>query len=187
LRSILSAAACAAIALPCVSSAAEFNVKPGLWEFNQTMTMSGAPIYIEAMTPAQRAEYAKDWAKTAGKPSTDVDQECITAKDIKDAKLFKDQGQEGKQCSNKVTKETSTAWSGTSDCKDAKTSTRMQMDYTAPSPERITGLIKSSTASPNGTTVFEIKFSGKWIGASCPDEEQEESAAETEESDEGGE
>jgi hypothetical protein len=172
------------MALPCVSSAADqLNVRPGLWEFDQTMTMSGAPIYIEAMTPAQRAEYAKSWAKDAGKPHSDVDQQCITAKDIKDAKLFKDQNQVGKQCTNKVAKESKTVWSGTSDCKDAKTNTRTTLDFNAPSPDRLSGLIKSSTVSPNGTTVFEIKFSGKWIAASCPDEDSEEdSGGDSEES-----
>jgi hypothetical protein len=177
LRSILFAAACTAVALPCVSSAAEpLNVKPGLWEFNQTMTMSGAPIYIEGMSAAQRAEYAKSWAKDAGKPIADKDQQCITEQEIKEAKLFENKSQEGKQCTNKVIKETKTAWSGASDCKEGKTRTTMQMEYTAPSPERLTGTLKSSTVSPNGTTVFDFKFNGKWVGASCPDEDEDSSS-----------
>jgi|GEM_PF-2392272 len=28
--------------------------------------------------------------------------------------------------------------------------------------------------TPNGTTVFDFRMSGKWIGASCPDEDAEE-------------
>jgi hypothetical protein len=185
LRAILSLAACAVVAIPVVSAAAEsLNVRPGLWDFTQTMTTSGAPIYIEMMTPAQRAEYAKSWAKDVGKAHTDTDQQCITAQDIKEAKLFQAETQAGKQCTQKVVKESKTAWSGTSDCKDAKTATHTQIDYTAPTPDRFTGTVKASTTSPNGTTVFEFKFSGKWVGASCPNEDEtsDESAEDAEES-----
>jgi len=175
LRSILLIAA--VVAAPVAGFAAEtLNVKPGEWQFSQTMTASGAPIYIEAMTPAQRESYAKSWSKDAGKPSTSVEKQCITAKDLKDSMLFKDQSQEGKQCQQNVGKSTQTAWSATVDCKDAKTSTHTQADYTAPSPDRLSGAVKSSTTSPNGVTVIDFKFTGKWIGALCSEEDADESS-----------
>jgi hypothetical protein len=178
-----SAALVFCAALPCVSSAADtLDVKVGEWQFTQTMTMSGAPIYIEAMTPAQRAAYAKAWQQDVGKPNTSSDNECISAKDVKEATLFGNQAEEGKQCTKKVSKATKTAWSATVDCKDAKTSTHTQADYTAPSPDRLTGLLKSSTTSPNGTTVMEFKFSGKWVGAVCTDGDDEDTGDESEDS-----
>lgn len=177
MRSILLIAASLAPTVPVASSAAEsLDVKPGEWEFSQTMTASGAPIYVEAMTPAQRAAYAKSWEQGAGKPNSSVEKQCITEKDVKDAMLFQDQSQEGKQCTQSVGRATKTAWSASVECKDAKTSTRTQADYTAPSPDRLNGAVKSSTTSPNGVTVIEFKFTGKWIGAVCSDEDAEQSS-----------
>jgi hypothetical protein len=175
-------AACVTVALPGVTLAAEsLNIRPGLWEVTQTMTMSGAPLYVEGMPAAGRAEYAKSWAKDVGKPQTDTDKQCITEKDIKNAKVFENPSQEGKQCKVTTSKQTSTAWVASSECKDAKTTNLIQLDYAAPAPERFTGSMKSTMTSPNGKTVIDMKMSGKWVGASCPDEdaeEEEEDAAE---------
>jgi hypothetical protein len=177
LRSIFTFAVSLVIALPVASFAADtLDVKPGEWEFSQTMMSSGAPIYIEAMTPAQRAAYAKSWAQGAGKPNSSVEKQCITAEDVKDSMLFKDQSQEGKQCKQNVARSTKTAWSATVDCKDGKSSTHTQADYSAPSPQKLSGVVKSSTTSPNGVTVIDFKFTGKWIGAVCSDKDAKESA-----------
>lgn len=168
---LVVAAAGAATAFSNAFAAEPMNIKPGLWDVTQTMTMSGAPLFVEGMNAASRAEYAKSWEKTANKPTTDQDQQCITAKDIKDARLFQNRSTKGQQCKDTVKKQTSTAWSATSDCKDAKTSNLLEIDYTAPSPDRFSGTVKSSMTSPNGKTVIEIKMSGKWVGASCPKED----------------
>jgi Protein of unknown function (DUF3617) len=179
IRSLLSntsviAAVGAAALLSDVHAAEPLNIKPGLWEFTQTMTMSGAPLYVEGMTAASRAEYAKSWEKTAGKPDTSHDKDCITAKEIKEAHLFfQDRHNEGQQCKPPVTKQTATAWSVTSECKDAKTTNLIEFNYTAPSPDRLTGVMKSTLTSPNGKTVIDIKMSAKWVGASCPAEDKE--------------
>jgi hypothetical protein len=176
------AACAAAIALSPLASAAEpLNIRPGLWEVTQTMTMSGAPLYVEGMPAAGQAEYAKSWAKDAGKPQTETDKQCITEKDVKDAKMFENAGQTGKQCKLTTSKQTATAWVASSECKDAKTTNLIQLDYAAPAPERFTGSMKSTMTSPNGKTIIDMKMSGKWVGASCPDEdgdEEEEDAAE---------
>jgi hypothetical protein len=175
-HSTLRIAACAALAFPCIASAVEpLNMKAGLWEVTQTMTTSGAPLYIEAMPPAQRSIYAEAWKKDVGKPQTDVEKECLTAEDIKSAKVFQDESAEGKQCKQTVTKQSPTAWIASSECKDAKTTNLIQLDYAAPSPDKFTGVVKSTTTSPNGKTIIEIKLAGKWIGASCPAEDEEES------------
>jgi hypothetical protein len=176
-------AACAAFALPCLSFAAEpLNIRPGLWDTTQTMTMSGAPLYIEGMNAAARENYAKSWAKDVGKAHTDTDKECITAKEIKDATLFQDQSQKGKQCKQTVSKQTPTAWVASSECKDEKTTNVIQLDYAAPSPDRFTGSMKSTMTTPNGKTVIDMKMSGKWVGASCPDEESDEEPVEEDDS-----
>ena len=167
----LIAATGAAMTLGTALAAEPINIKPGLWDVTQTMTMSGAPLYVEGFNAAQRAEYAKSWARTANKPETEQDKQCITAKDIKEARLFEDKRSEGKQCTRTVKSQTSTAWRASSECKDENTTNLLELDYTAPAPERFTGSVKSTMTSPNGKTVIDIKMSGKWIGASCPDEE----------------
>lgn len=159
-------------------AAEPINIKPGLWDVTQTMTMSGAPLYVEGMNAASRAEYAKSWATTANKPTTDQDQQCITAKEIKEAHLFQDGSSKGKQCKQTVKKQTSTAWSASSDCKDEKTTNVLEIDYAAPSPERFTGTVKSTLTSPNGKTVIDMKMSGKWVGASCPNEDEDSDSEE---------
>jgi hypothetical protein len=164
----------AAALLSDAHAAEPLNIKPGLWEFTQTMTMSGAPLYVEGMTPASRAEYAKSWEKTAGKPETSHDKDCIRAKDIKEAHLFfQDRHNEGQQCKPPVTKQTATAWTVSSECKDAKTTTLIELNYTAPSPDRLAGAMKSTLTSPNGKTVIDIRMSARWVGASCPAEDNE--------------
>ncbi len=146
---------------------------PAKWEFTQTMTASGAPIYIDAFTPAQRAEYAKSWAKDAGKPNTSHDKQCILGEgDQGKATLFGDLEDKDKECKEISGKATSTSWAAVVECKDAKTTTRTQVDYTAPSPDRLNGILKSTTTSPNGTTVLDFKFNGKWIGAACEDDDE---------------
>jgi hypothetical protein len=171
----LLAATVAATTVSSVLAAEPINIKPGLWDTTQTMTMSGAPLWVEGMNAAQRAEYAKSWAKTANKPETEHDKQCITAKDIKEAHLFQDQSTEGKQCTQTVKSQTSTAWRASSECKDKNTTNVLEIDYTAPVPDRFTGSMKSTLTSPNGKTVIDVRMSGKWIGASCPKEDDDSS------------
>jgi len=181
-RSRPGLAACAAVlALPCIANAVEpLNMRPGLWEVTQTMTTSGAPLYIEGMPPAGRAAYAEAWKKDVGKPQSSVDRECLTAEDIKQAKVFENSSTEGKQCKQTVTTQSSTAWVASSECKDPKTTNLIQLDYSAPSPDRFTGVVKSTTTSPNGKTVIEIKLAGKWVAASCPVEDEDEDSGDEE-------
>jgi hypothetical protein len=169
----LFGAAGIALLLSAARAAEPINIRPGLWEVTQTMTMSGAPLYVEGMSAASRAEYARSWEKTAGKPETEHDKQCITARDIKEAHLFQNRASEGQQCKQSVTRQTSTAWSASSECKDAKTTNLLELDYTAPSPDHFTGTMKSTVTSPNGKTVIDLRMSGKWVGASCPAEDAE--------------
>jgi hypothetical protein len=174
LTNVIAAAGVAA-ALPSSFAAEPFNIKPGLWEVTNTMTMSGAPLYVVAMSATQRAEYAKSWAKTANQPTTDSDKQCITAKDLKEAHLFSFESNKGKQCKQTTPKQTATALSASSECKDEKTTTLTELNYSTPSPDRFTGIAKSTMTSPNGKTVIDIKTTGKWIAASCPDGDSEDS------------
>ena len=166
---LIGLSACAAL----VSAAESLNIRPGLWKTTSTMTLGGAPVYIDGMNDAQRAQYAKSWAQTANKPTSDDSEECITAKDIQEANLFKDLKEEGKACKESNVRMTGTVMTATLDCKDAKTSTHTEVDYTAASPTSFKGSIKSTITSPNGTTTMNVTMSGTFKSASCPKDEDD--------------
>jgi hypothetical protein len=171
----------AAVLAATVAFAAEpMNIRQGRWSVTSTMVLGGAPLYVDGMPEAGRAEYAKSWAKQVGKPTTDTDDdECITAKDIREMDFFKDMKEgNAKSCKQTITKQSATAMAGTLECKDAKTTTRTELDYVASSPTSFKGSFKSTMTSPNGTTTMTITMAGKWLAASCPAEDDEDDAEE---------
>lgn len=168
-RAALVIGLCTAAAL--VSAAETFAIKPGLWKTQSTITFGGAPLYVAEMNDAQRANYAKSWAQTVNKPSNDDDEDCITEKDISQSALLKDLKKDGSSCKESNVKVTATSMSATIDCKDAKTSSHTEMNYTASSPTAFKGTIKTSITSPNGVTTMTAAMSGTFKAASCPAED----------------
>ena len=57
---------------------------------------------------------------------------------------------------------------GSLECKDAKTTTKTELNYAADSPTSFKGTLKSTITSPNGVTTMNFAMSGKWLAASCP-------------------
>ncbi len=169
---VRAALACAAVTAVIAYAADAFNVKPGLWEVTTTMTTGGAPLYVDGMPESGRASYAQAWAKDVGKPKTSQDRQCITAKELQQSKLFEGLATQGKSCKQTIAKQTVTAVVATSDCKDAKTTTRTAIEYVAVNPQSFNGSMKSTLTSPNGVTTMSIAINGKWVGASCPDEDE---------------
>jgi hypothetical protein len=164
------AASClvAALVAGTAVAAEPMNIRPGLWSTRSTTVMSGAPIYVEGMPAANRAEYEKQWAATVNRPLTNEDDEdCITEKDIRQAAML-DSLRKGENCKLTVSKQTSTALAGVAECSEGKTSTRTQFDYRANSPTAFSAEIKTAVTSPNGVTNMNITMGGKWLAASCP-------------------
>lgn len=179
MKSIRILALCA-IAATVAVAAEPLNIRPGHWSVTTSMTAGGAPLYIESMPAASRADYAQQWAKDVGKTTTDTDDECLTEKKIRDTDFFRDMRDEAKSCKQSISKQTSSAIAGTLECKDAKTSTKTELNYTADSPTSFKGSLKSTMTSPNGVTTMTFVMSGKWVAASCPagEEDEEEDAGE---------
>ena len=175
-RLALLAALCSATAI--ASAAETFNIRPGLWTTHSSITFVGAPLYIAEMNDAQRANYAKSWAQTVNKPSSDDDEDCITAKDIQEAALLKDLKDEAKSCKESNVKVTASSMVATVECNDGKSSTRTEMNYTASSPTSFKGTIKTSITSPNGVTTMNATMSGTFKSASCPADEEDEAGDE---------
>ena len=165
---------CAVVAAASASAAEPLNIRPGNWMVTTTMTMGGAPLYVEGMPEAGRADYAKSWALQVNKPTSETDEECITEKEIRELDLFNDMKDDAKSCKQTVTRQTATQVAGTMECKDAKTTTRTDLDYAATSPTTFKGTFKSTMTSPNGTTTMALAMAGKWVAASCPADEDEE-------------
>lgn len=172
LRIALTCALCASAAL--VSAAETFNIRPGLWKTHTSLTFAGAPLYVMEMNDAQRASYAKSWAQTVNKPTSDDDEDCITVKDIQEASLLKDLKDENKACKESNVRMTANAMTATIDCKEGKTSTHTEVDYAASSPTAFRGTIKSSITSPNGVTTMTATMTGTFKAASCPKEDEDD-------------
>lgn len=175
MRSSLVVAACAALFAPIVGSASEsLDIRPGVWDMTKTMTVSGAPPYVEGLS--MNSEYAAMWQQSVGKPTTERDYDCLTKEDIDGSQLFADMQKQDMECTRKVTKQSARAWVVTVECKGAKQTSVMQLDVASSSPERMKGSIKSTTTSPNGVTVMDIQVDGQWVAESCeePDEFAEE-------------
>lgn len=171
---------CAAALAIAASAAEPFNIRPGLWKMSTTLTTGGAPLYIQGMPEAGRAEYARSWARDVGKPATDQEDECVTEKDIR-RDLLKDLRDQTKSCKEVIARQTASALVATVECKDANSTTRTEIDYSAESPTSLKGTLKSTIQSPNGTTTMHIALAGKWVAASCPADLVEEEAESEEE------
>jgi hypothetical protein len=168
-----------------LASAAEtFNIRPGLWTTHSSITFGGAPLYVAEMNAAQRAEYAKSWAQTVNKPSTDDDEDCITAKDIQEAALLKDLKDDSKSCKESDVKVTATSMTAAVTCQDGNVTSRTQMNFAASSPTSFKGTIKTTMSSPNGVTTMNATMSGTFKSASCPKEDSDEGEGDDE--DDGG-
>jgi hypothetical protein len=146
-----------------------FTLKPGLYHMNTSMTMGGAPMYVEGMNDAQRAQYAKSWAQNINKPEVSEDDDCISQKDIEEARLFKGMGEDDPQaCKKSGMKQTASTLAGTIECTRGKVVTRSEMNIVAVSPTSFKGTIKITMTSPNGKTTMDATMSGTYKGASCP-------------------
>lgn len=185
MRPFFAVAACAALIAPVIEAAAEpLDIRPGLWDMTKTLTVSGAPPYVEGLSV--NSEYAAMWKKSVGKPETERDYDCLTKEDIDGSQLFEDMQKQGMQCERTTKTQSARTWVVTVECQGNKQTTRMQLDVTSASSDRMKGSIKSTTTSPNGVTVMDIKVEGRWVAESC--EAPEEDAEEGEEtSDEDGE
>jgi hypothetical protein len=164
----LRIAALCAVAATVAVAAEPLNIRPGQWKISTALTPAGAPLYIEGLPATAGSDYAKQWAKDAGKTQTNVDEDCITEKDIHDIDFFKDMKDGSQSCRESLVKQTSTAIVATLDCKDAKTTTRTELNYQADSPTSFRGTLKSTVTSPNGVTTMTATIDAKWVAASCP-------------------
>lgn len=151
-------AAVALLAIAGPASAQSFDLKLGQWDF----TMSGMPVTagdLSKMPPAARAQIEARMKQPMSYES------CVTAKDLKDLNLGKQDDDDDDAC--KVTSRKMTAT--TADVVRACTGDRPRTEtvhFEAPTRESIRGTIKvESTGGPASVTL-----AGKWLGATCKED-----------------
>jgi hypothetical protein len=137
----------AALAVATVALAADtFNIRPGHWSITTTSNLGGKVV-------------------------NDTEEECITAKDIRDASLMKGLHDEGDACKASMLKQSATVLAGVIDCKNEYGNSHTEVDYTAASPTSFKGTLKSTMKNAAGTQTLSIAVAAKWLAASCPKED----------------
>jgi hypothetical protein len=133
-------AAVASLAL----AADAFNIKPGLYHMSTTLAMGGS------------------------KPVISEDDDCVTEKDIQEARLFKGIESEGQSCKQGNLKLTASTLAGTIECTGGGMSSHTEINFVASSPMAFKGTIKATVTTPNGKTTMDATISATWKSASCP-------------------
>lgn len=158
------------VAVPALLAAERLNVKTGLWEITSVTRISGLPPLpkevAEKMTPQQRAELQAAMKNQEAKgPETDVDRECITAKDIENPFSSADE----ENCNQTIVTTTRTTQEVRLACSGEHPSTGL-LRVTTPTPTTMTGLL--DLRSGDGKDAFRITadMKGRWLGPDCGEE-----------------
>lgn len=182
---ILKTSAVAALLLTTLSAAGaaaeRLNVKLGLWEMTSTMRFSGMPPLpkevTDKMTPEQRAKMAADLkAAAAEEPEPEVSSECITQEDLD--KPF--QSANSDECTQTIVRTTKTTQEIRMAC-TGKVKGSGLFRVTTPTPETMTGTLDLKAGEGPDAFVIKGTIKGRWLGADCGDEDDEEQIDEDDE------
>jgi hypothetical protein len=166
---IATLAAVTVLALPAYDAGAQsIGVKPGLWKMTTKVDMTGMPampnIDMSQISPERRAmvEAMLKRQNAGGQPHTTMS--CVTPKDLESKEFYKN---DDPNCTNTVTSHSSMGWSGKVVC-TGKNPSHGDMQFNAPNPETINGVINMSTVDERGTSrQAKIDISGNWQSADC--------------------
>ena len=180
----MKSAALAALLMVAVTaaSAEKLNVKLGLWEITSLTRMSGTPPLpkdlLDKMTPQQRADMAaKIKEAQAEEPEPEVSSECITPEDLE--RPFDSANAE--DCTQTIVRTTRNAQEIRLAC-TGKTKGSGTFRITTTTPESMVGELNLKVGE--GAEVMTIKgnIKGRWLGADCGDEDDDEANDEDENS-----
>jgi hypothetical protein len=172
---ILKTTAIAALTLTALSVAAaapeRLNVKLGLWEMTSIMRFSGMPPLpkelLDKMTPQQRAKMAADLKAAAEQePEPETSSECITQEDLD--KPFKSANAE--DCTSTIVRTTRTSQEIRMVC-TGKTKGSGTFKVNTPTPETMNGTLDLKAGDGPDAFVIKGTIKGRWLGADCGDEE----------------
>jgi len=172
----LKSIAVAALLLVAVTAAGaeKLNVKLGLWEITSLTRMSGTPPLpkelLDKMTPQQRADMAaKIKEAQAEEPEPEVSSECITPEDLE--KPFDSANAE--DCTQTIVRTTRNSQEIRLVC-TGKTKGSGSFRITTTTPEVMTGELDLKVGEGADTMAINGKIKGRWLGADCGDEDDDE-------------
>jgi hypothetical protein len=158
------------------SAAERLNMKTGLWEITSVTTVSGMPPLpkelLDQMTPEQRAEMRA--AMKTDKPETDTSRECITDKDLD----HPFESADTKDCTETIVSSTRTSQEVRLTCTGEHESTGV-LRVSTPTPGTMSALLDLRAGDGKDAFTVKSQMKGRWLGADCGDEADEEEADET--------
>lgn len=159
---------CAFFLYAASASAAQLNVKPGLWESTITTESSGTlPFDTSRLSPEQRARLEATFKKRQAQgPTTHVYKSCLTQKKLAEDP-FADPAEDGESCSTKVISQSSTHWKGTKVCTKNGRRREFDVDISALSRERTKGTTFVTLSDASHTMKVRGSISSKWLGSNC--------------------
>lgn len=156
-----------------VFAADRLNVKTGLWEITATTQMSGMPPLpkelLDQMSAEQRAQLESQLKQAGGEPTTETSRECITERDLE--KPFDTANPE--DCKHQIVKSTRTMQEVKLSCSgEYQGSGTLRIN--TPTPETMTGDMDVSVGDGSTTMTVKAKLKGRWLGADCGEEADDE-------------
>ena len=146
------------------------NIKPGLWEQNLTIKVSGeapvSPEMLSHMTPEQRARMEERMkANSAAHTRTTSDRHCLTEEELRKDEFLA--SGEDKECTPNITTSTSTTAKGTITCESAGMQMTGSLEIIAIDPEDVKGSWHATSNGGGHTMDVDSTFTSKWLGSSC--------------------
>jgi len=130
-----------------------FDLRTGAW--SMTMTMEGA-MPMDGLPPAARAAMEAEMKKPQ------VFTTCVTAEDLKNLNLGKNEDSDDEECSVVSLKASGKVADITRKCEGDEPSTETS-HFEAPTPQTMRGTVAKKTAKGTMT----VNLSGKWVAATC--------------------
>lgn len=141
------------------------NVKMGLWEMTQTVTITGdgATPDTSSMTPDQAARMKAVMSAMMG-PHTNTYKTCLTPDKFNKGALT-----DQKNCKSTIVNNTSSMLDVQMECtgQGGQGSMSGTGHFEAPTPETIKGTFKGTTAMGAQKMTSSGTTAGKWLGADC--------------------
>lgn len=177
--------AAAALMLGALTAAGadKLNVKVGLWEITSISRISGTPPLpkevLDKMTPQQRADLeAQLKAAAAEEPEPEVSSECITEEDL--VQPFNSANAE--ECSQTIVRTTGNMQEIRLSC-TGQTKGSGTFRITTVTPESMTGELDLKVGEGANLMTVTSKIKGRWLGADCGDEEDDDEIIDEDETD----
>lgn len=127
-----------------------FDIRPGLWNLITTLDAGSGTDTISSSS-------------------------CITAEDVRSARLLQVAMDPRRSCKSQVTRQTSSTLEGVIECPAASGISRTRVSFAASSPTRLVGTMQTTGADlPHEV---KIAISAEWSSAVCPVTEEDASEA----------